>query len=74
MNRTVRKILIALTANEDQAQKYRKLSVQAHHIGLPDEATRCTRLALELEADSDDMRDQLLALGYNPDDDERNAV
>jgi len=68
--RQTRKLLDALYADEDAARRYRKLAACAEELELEHEQHRAFDLAGEMEAEADATRDQLLALGYSPDEDE----
>lgn len=64
----VRKLLDHEASSADTASRYRKLAVAARELGLEYEAERAEDEADEFERDAEAIREQLVALGYTPEE------
>jgi sulfur transfer protein SufE len=66
--RRINRLLTMLANTEKTVDGYRKLLALAKEIGVPMEyeTERLTRNLQECEDDEEDMREQLIALGYTP--------
>ena len=60
-------LVAQLDASEEAAAKYRQLLDLARSINFDTEVDRLATAAAEMEADAEDIREQLIALGYEPD-------
>jgi len=69
MNAKIRQHLAEIESNSQIQERYAKLAKFADEVGLPDEAQRAEEAIREYEADSDDHREVLLRLGFDPDAD-----
>lgn len=64
--RDIKRLLTQEASSTNTAAKYRQLAAEAVKVGLPDESFPLLDTAIEYDSYADDIREQLIALGYTP--------